>query len=117
MERSARPRRRSIRALLEPATDNWLSRGYLAVVAAAVGFFLYAVYIAPDPGFAGIWPFLATAPLGGLAFLLTLPVESVEWLSPLVYSAGAAAAGLVNAALLGLLARSLRTPKPRPATY
>ncbi|MDT9699663.1 SCO4225 family membrane protein [Streptomyces sp. P17] len=117
MERSARPRRRSLRTLLTPATDNWLSRGYLAVVAASVGFFLYAAYVAPDVGFAAIWPFMATAPLGGLAFLLTVPVESVEWLSPLVFSAGAAAAGLVNATLLGLLARRLRAPEPRPATY
>ncbi|MFJ3985466.1 SCO4225 family membrane protein [Streptomyces fungicidicus] len=115
--RSARPRPEGIRALLTPAVDNWLVRGYLAVVAAALGFFLYAVYLSPDPGFAGIWPLMATAPLGILAFLLASPAEylSLSWLSPLIFSAGVALSGLVNASLLGLLARRLRAPEPRPA--
>ena len=59
MARSARPRLRRARALLTPAVDHWLARGYLAVVAASLGFFLYA----PDSGLAGIWPVMATAPL------------------------------------------------------
>ncbi|SFY52441.1 hypothetical protein STEPF1_05714 [Streptomyces sp. F-1] len=71
---NASPRRRAprgpLRALPGPAVDNWPARGYLAVVAAALGFFLYAVYLTPDPGFAGIWPLMATAPLG---LLLTAP--------------------------------------------
>lgn len=117
MERSARPRRRSVRALLAPATDNWLSRGYLAVVAASIGFFLYAAYLTPDTGFAAIWPVMTTAPLGFLAFFVTTPVMQVEWLSPAVFSAATAAAGLVNARLLGLLARGLRTPRPRTAGH
>ncbi|WP_260859790.1 SCO4225 family membrane protein [Streptomyces cupreus] len=115
MERSSRPRRRSLRTLLAPATDNWLSRGYLAVVAASIGFFLYAAYLSPDVGFAGIWPLMTTAPFSVLALLLTTPVAGVEWLSPIVFSAGAAAAGLVNATLLGLVVRRVRTPEPRPA--
>ncbi|MGV9455815.1 SCO4225 family membrane protein [Streptomyces sp. NPDC003635] len=117
MERSAHPRRRSIRALLAPATDNWLSRGYLAAVAASIGFFLYAAYLTPDTGFAAIWPVMSTAPLGFLAFFLATPVMEVEWLSTAVFSAATAAAGLVNATLLGLLARGLRAPQPRPAGH
>ncbi|WDV54974.1 hypothetical protein PV963_33785 [Streptomyces coeruleorubidus] len=118
MTRSARLRPQRIRALLTPAVDNWLARGYLAVVAAALGFFLYAVYLSPDPGFAGIWPLMATAPLSILAFAVATPVEwasSLDWLSPLVFSAGAALSGLFNAVLLGLLARRLRTREARPA--
>lgn len=114
MERSARPRR-TLKALLAPATDNWLSRGYLAVVAASIGFFLYAAYLSPDVGFAAIWPLMTTAPFSVLALLLTTPVAWVEWLSPVVFSAGAAAAGLFNAGLLGLLVRKVRAPQPRPA--
>ncbi|MEU7468869.1 hypothetical protein AB0A94_09980 [Streptomyces sp. NPDC044984] len=110
----ARPRPRRAPALLAPAVDNWLARGYLAVVAASLAFFLYAVHVLPDPGFAGIWPLMAAAPLSFLAPLVTTPVEhsSPTWLSPLVFSAGVLLSGLVNAVLIGLLARTLRT---RPA--
>ena len=114
------PRPQGIRGLLTPAYDNWLARGYLAVVAAAVGFFLYASYLAPDPGFAAIWPLIVTAPLSIIALLGSLAVtpdwdSSYAWLRPLVFSSGAALSGLVNAALLGRLAKMLRTPEPRPA--
>jgi len=91
--------------------DNWLARGYLAVVAASLGFFLYAAYLLPDPGFAGIWPFMTTAPLSIVALLAAAPVEwasSLDWLSPLIFSVGAALSGLFNAVLLGLLARRLQ---------
>ncbi|MFC7304281.1 SCO4225 family membrane protein [Streptomyces monticola] len=117
MERSARPRLRRIRALLAPAVDNWLARGYLAVVAASLGFFLYAAYVAPDPGFAAIWPWMTTAPLSTLAFLVPAPEwdSPLAWLSPLIFSVGVALAGLVNAVLLGLLARKLRPGEPHPS--
>ncbi|MFI7293455.1 SCO4225 family membrane protein [Streptomyces sp. NPDC050121] len=113
-----RPRLHRTRALLAPAVDNWLGRGYLAVVAAALAFFLYAVYVLPDPGFAGIWPLMATAPLGIVALLVSAPAEHslLTWLgSPLVFAAGTALAGLFNAALLGRLAHRLRARDPRPA--
>ena len=118
MARSGHPRLRRIRALLAPAVDNWLARGYLAVVAASLGFFLCAVYLLPDPGFAGIWPLMATAPLSILALLVSTPAEysSLGWLSPLVFAAGAALSGLFNAVLLGLLARRLRAREAHPAT-
>ncbi|MFF4143706.1 SCO4225 family membrane protein [Streptomyces sp. NPDC001698] len=118
MARSARPRLQRIGVLLAPAVDNWLARGYLAVVAAALGFFLYAVYLSPDPGFAGIWPLMATAPLSILASLVAALAEysSLSWLSPLIFSACVTLSGLVNAVLLGLLARRLRAREARQAT-
>lgn len=114
-----RTRPKGMRALLAPAVDNWLARGYLAVVAASLGFFLYAELVLRDAGFAGIWPLMTTAPCGLLAMAVSSPVayySSVTWLSPLVFSLGAALSGLVNATLLGLLARRLRTREPHPAT-
>lgn len=115
LARKAGPARPRVpRALLAPAVDNWLARGYLTVVAVALGTFLYAVLLSPDPGFAGIWPIMAAAPLSFLALLATAPVEysSPAWLSPLVFSAGVVLSGLVNAVLIGLLAHRLRA---RPA--
>ncbi|MFB6837593.1 SCO4225 family membrane protein [Streptomyces sp. NPDC056361] len=111
-------RPQGVRALLAPAVDNWLARGYLAVVAVALGFFLCAAFVLPDPGFAGIWPLMATAPFSILAVAVSSPVEyfsSITWLSPLIFSIGVALSGLVNAVLLGLLARRLRAREPRPA--
>lgn len=98
--------------------DNWPARGYLALVTASLGFFLYAVYISQDPGFAGIWPLMSTAPLSVLAFLVPTPGwdSSLDWLTPLIFSVGCALAGLVNAALLGLLARKLSAGAPHPAS-
>ncbi|MEU6515448.1 hypothetical protein [Streptomyces sp. NPDC046978] len=118
MAHSAHPRLQGIRALLAPAVDNWLARGYLAVVAAALAFFLYAVYLSPDPGFAGIWPLMATAPLSILVSLVAALADdsSLSWLGPLLFSAGVALSGLVNAVLLGLLTRRLRAPGTRSAT-
>jgi hypothetical protein len=57
--RHVRLRVRRTRALVAPAMDNWLARGYLAVVAASPGFCLYAVLVSPDPGSPGSgrsWP-------------------------------------------------------------
>ncbi|SDO98033.1 hypothetical protein SAMN04487981_11596 [Streptomyces sp. cf386] len=120
MARSARPRLHRVRALLAPAVDNWLARGYLAVVAASLGFFLWAVYLSPDPGFAGIWPLMATAPLSMLVSIPLMAVapawdSSLDWLSPLLFSAGTTLCGLVNAVLLGLLAHRLTAREPHPA--
>ncbi|MFD0212126.1 SCO4225 family membrane protein [Streptomyces hirsutus] len=98
--------------------DNWLARGYLAVVAVSLVFFLVAAYLLPDPGFAGIWPLMTTAPLSIVALLVSAPAEwasSLAWLSPLLFSAGAALSGLFNAVLLGRLARALRPREARPA--
>ncbi|MFJ4601842.1 SCO4225 family membrane protein [Streptomyces griseoluteus] len=101
------PSRHRMRALLAPAVDNWLSRGYLAVVAAALGIFLYAVCLSPDPAFAGIWPLMATAPLSIVAITLSGPMGGGA-LSLVVFTVGTALAGLCNAVLLGRLARALR---------
>ncbi|MBT2413382.1 hypothetical protein J7I94_22925 [Streptomyces sp. ISL-12] len=106
---SAGGRAHRLRALLTPAVDNWPARGYLALVAASLGFFLYAVYLSPDPGFAGVWPTLATAPLGFVALLAVTPVSG--WLGTLAFSVGAALSGLLNAVLLGRLVRRVRLPR------
>lgn len=108
---------RTLRSLLAPAMDNWPARAYVAVVAASLGFFLWACYLSPDPGFAGVWPLMAAAPLSFLALLPAAPVEYAgpDWLSPLVFATGVAVAGLVNAALLGRLTHRLRVRDPRPA--
>ncbi|MFE3853363.1 SCO4225 family membrane protein [Streptomyces griseorubiginosus] len=104
-----------VRNLLAPAVDNWPARGYLAVVAVALGFFLGAEYVLADPGFAGIWPLMTTAPLSFLAIALTPAADTgPEWLSPLLFAAGSALSGLVNAVLLGRLTRRLRSPQIRP---
>ncbi|MFB9349003.1 SCO4225 family membrane protein [Streptomyces heliomycini] len=98
------------RTLLAAAVDNWPARGYVAVVAAALGFFLYAVLLSPDPGFAAIWPLLAAAPLSFLAVAVPVPAEysSLPWLDSLVFFVGVVLAGLVNAVLVGLLTRRLK---------
>lgn len=117
MPNDSRPRRLPrLRNLLALATDNWPARGYLALVAAALGFFLYAAYIAQDAGFAGIWPLMATVPLGFLALLVPSPEwdSPLAWLTPLIFSAGFALSGLVNASVIGLLARLVRPGQPRP---
>ncbi|MET8567496.1 hypothetical protein [Streptomyces sp. NPDC004783] len=111
-----RPQR--VRVLLAPAVDNWLARGYLAVVAVALGYFLYAEFMLPDPGFAGIWPLMTTAPFSILAMAVSSPVAyhtSIAWSSPLIFSIGIALSALVNAVLLGLLTRRLRAREPHPA--
>ncbi|MFF9334583.1 MULTISPECIES: SCO4225 family membrane protein [Streptomyces] len=107
---SARPRR----TLLAAAVDNWPARAYVAVVAAALGTFLYAVLLSPDPGFAGIWPLIAAAPLSFLAVAVSAPAEySLPWLGTLVFSVGVALAGLVNAVLIGRLTRRIGGPPSR----
>jgi hypothetical protein len=100
--------RARLRTLLAPAVDNWPARAYLAVVATSLVFFLCAEYVLLDPGFAGIWPLMATAPAGFLAFLL--PTSS-----PLAFAAATALCGLANAVLLGRLAHQLRTREAHPA--
>ncbi|MFE2388925.1 SCO4225 family membrane protein [Streptomyces althioticus] len=106
----ARPRR----ALLAAAVDNWPARIYVAVVAAALGTFLYAVLLSPDPGFAGIWPLLAAAPLSFLAAAVSAPAEyATPWLGTLVFSAGMVLAGLVNAVLIGRLTRRIGSAPTR----
>ncbi|MFF4276427.1 SCO4225 family membrane protein [Streptomyces sp. NPDC001536] len=120
MARSARPRFPRIRALLAPAVDNWLARGYLAAVAASLGVFLWAEYLSPDPGFAAIWPLMTTAPLSMIANMPLMALapdwdSPLAWLTPLLFTAGTVLCGLFNAVLLGLLARRLSPREPHPA--
>ncbi|MGW4287426.1 SCO4225 family membrane protein [Streptomyces sp. NPDC004673] len=111
MASTTRPRSGRLRAWLTLATDNWLSRGYLVVAGSALGFFLYAVYLTPDPGFAAIWPFGATLPFSAFAYLAPSPEldPALDWLSPLLFAAWVTLCALVNAGLLGMAARAFRT--------
>ncbi|NLU71937.1 hypothetical protein HCC61_04435 [Streptomyces sp. HNM0575] len=106
------------RRILSAATDNWLSRGYLAVCAALLIWTVGDALFANDegPSFAGVWPIFATLPtsllvvllVGGLGFLLpsavTLPIFVILL----------AAVALINATLLGLLLRWARKSRSRP---
>ena len=94
---------RSTKRILTAATDNWFSRGYLALCAALL------VWVAADSlfvehadaSFAGVWPLLATAPTSLLAM-------AVGPSSPPAFFVLVALAAYVNATLLGLLVRSVR---------
>lgn len=98
------------------ATDNWLSRGYLSVCA---GLLIWvaadALFMSGnDPSFAGVWPVFATLPTS----LLVMAVAAGA--AGLLPSAAAlplflfmlAGAAFVNAALLGVLLRSIRRRTP-----
>jgi hypothetical protein len=99
--------------ILSAATDNWLSRVYLTVCAAlliwTVGDALFANN--EDPSFAGVWPIFATLPTsflvvllaGGIGFLLPSAVTLPLFVILL------AVAAVINATVLGLLLRWLRS--------
>ncbi|MFG3122060.1 SCO4225 family membrane protein [Streptomyces sp. NPDC048201] len=99
----ASSRMRRLRTLLAPAVDNWLSRGYLAVVAAALTYFLGDTFLGPDSGYAAAYPVITTAPLGILVLVVSIPTEffPVAWVHPMVLSAGTIAAALFNAVHIG----------------
>ncbi len=89
--------------ILKAATDNWFSRGYLALCAGLL------VWVAADTLFvehadaslAAVWPLLATAPTSFLAM-------AAGPSAPLLFLGLLALAAYFNATLLGLLVRSLR---------
>lgn len=105
--------RSSWQRILSAATDNWLSRGYLAGCAALLIWTVADAAFGSNegPSFAGIWPIFVTLPTsflvvllaGGIGFLLpsavTLPIFAILL----------AAAALCNATLLGLLRRWVRS--------
>jgi hypothetical protein len=98
--------------ILSAATDNWISRGYLAVCAGLLIWVALDALFTPhaEASFAGIWPILATSPTS----LVLIAVEL--GLKPLLPSSAAtplflvllALAAYVNAALFGLLLRRIR---------
>ena len=103
---------RRTRTVLTLATDNWLSRGYLAVVLAATGFFLVDTFFVShtDASMSGAVPWLLTAPL---SLLYTLLPEgtlngSGDGAFLALYLVGIAAAALANAAFMGLALRRIR---------
>jgi hypothetical protein len=99
--------------IMSAATDNWLSRGYLTVCAALLIWTAGEALFANDegPSFAGVWPIFATLPTslavvllaGGLGFLLPSAVNLPIFVILL------AVAALINATVLGLLLRWLRS--------
>ncbi|MET7639371.1 hypothetical protein [Streptomyces sp. NPDC005438] len=92
-----------MRSVMSAMWDNWLSRTYLALVAASVLFVVWdTLYVEhEDASLAGVWPLLATAPTS-VALLRALPDSPAGYyvLVPL-------AAGL-NALVLGHLVRLSR---------
>ena len=98
--------------ILSAATDNWISRGYLALCAALLIWeWLYAQsYSGPDATFFGVGTMLATLPtslLTTFAGAAAVPALPSSWALP-VLLVGIAVAAFVNATLLGLFLRALR---------
>ncbi|MFK0019096.1 SCO4225 family membrane protein [Streptomyces sp. NPDC090798] len=110
---------RRTRTALIRATDNWLSRVYLAAVTAATGYFLFDAFFVdhPDASMAAVVPWLLTAPLSLLYTLLpagTLSGASTGLFTAL-HLAGIAFAALANAAFMGHVVHRLRQPFPGTA--
>ncbi|OEU85601.1 hypothetical protein DB35_13685 [Streptomyces abyssalis] len=103
------PDRRNWKRILSAATDNWLSRGYLAVCAVLLIWTAAGAVLAnaEDASFTGVWPVFATLPTsflvvllaGGIGFLLPSAVTVPLFLILL------AVAALINATVLGMLLR------------
>ncbi|WP_314172071.1 SCO4225 family membrane protein [Streptomyces winkii] len=101
------------RRILSAATDNWLSRGYLAVCAALLIWTVADAVLGNNegPSIAAVWPIFATLPTsflvvllaGGAGFLLPSAVTLPLFVILL------AVAAVINATLLGLLLRWLRS--------
>ncbi|GIF65468.1 hypothetical protein Ais01nite_35030 [Asanoa ishikariensis] len=88
------PARSHARSWLRFPIDNWPSRIYLLLVAAAVVFFLVDQSVTrPDASFAAIYMLILTAPISLLASI------------PLI---GVAVGALLNATLIGALAHLAR---------
>lgn len=110
---------RRSRNLLTLATDNWLSRTYLAVVAAATVYFLVDTLFVShvDASMSGVVPWLLTVPMSLLYTLL--PEGALEGANSGVamglYLVGITAAALANAAFMGLALRKIRPASGRAA--
>ncbi|BDH05794.1 SCO4225 family membrane protein [Streptomyces seoulensis] len=111
----ASSRMHRLRTLLAPAVDNWLARGYLAVVAVALTYFLGVTFSGPDSGYAAVYPVVTTAPLSILVFVVAIPTEfyPAAWVHPLVLSTGTILAGQFNAVRIGRYAHSQRAREQR----
>ncbi|WP_240929901.1 SCO4225 family membrane protein [Streptomyces coryli] len=93
------------RRLLALATDNWLSRGYLAAFATSAAL----AVVAPDHDVLGVAPMLLTAPLSffGIAVPFGPGTEgggAVQVLAIAATFGWLGVCALVNAAVLGALA-------------
>lgn len=97
------------RRLLALATDNWLSRGYLAVLTTSIAL----AVAAPESDAVGMAPMLLTAPLSffGIAVPFGPGTEGGGVVQVLALAATFGWVGvcaLVNAAVLGALAHEVR---------
>lgn len=108
---------RRFRSLYVSATDNWLSRAYLAVVGAALAFVAFdTLFVShPDASMAGVVPWLLTAPLSLLLTLLPDAVLDGTGSFMVLYVVGIAVSAFVNAAVLGACLHRLRPTPPRAA--
>jgi hypothetical protein len=99
-----------LKRTLSAATDNWLSRSYLALCAGLLIWVAAGQFHGNDASFAGVWPIVATLPVSLLAAAVAsgagLVFPSVLVLPLFIVLISAAA--FLNATLLGLLVRSLR---------
>jgi hypothetical protein len=94
---------------------NWPARIYLAAVAAATGYLVWALATAEGPGgsFAGISLLLLTSPFSwALAFLMT--GDGPSWTNAAVYFGGTAICALVNTALISGAYRWITRGSPWP---
>ncbi|MDK0520599.1 hypothetical protein [Streptomyces sp. ML-6] len=96
----------NVRALYRLTFANPASAVYLGIVGASVVFEVAAVLFS-DPGMAGVWPFLLTAPTS----LVTVTVGQVVWndASPVWFmAAGVAFSALLQSFALGSVLETLR---------
>jgi hypothetical protein len=84
------------RAWLRFPIDNWPSRIYLLLVAAAVVYYVIGTATSPDASFAAIYMLILTAPISLLATLKFV---------------GVIVGALVNATIIGALAHLARARK------
>ncbi|MER7576170.1 hypothetical protein [Streptomyces sp. NPDC126514] len=94
--------------------DNWISRGYLALVAATLAWVVLdaAWGQQADGTFAAVWPLLLTAPVSLLATALPL-VEGATGLA--LYGVVVLGAALINAYVIGAVVRRIRRSRPASA--
>ncbi|GAA0808550.1 SCO4225 family membrane protein [Spirilliplanes yamanashiensis] len=99
------------------AVGNWLSRTYLIGVALVV---LWVVWLSAtgdgsgDANLAGVWPILVTLPGSYLGVALTVAADGAGAMPFLVV--GLTFGALLNAVVLGMMARTVREYRARRRT-
>ncbi|RSM56848.1 hypothetical protein DMH04_56670 [Kibdelosporangium aridum] len=98
--------------MLALATNNWLSRCYLAAVVLTAGSSLYEdIFVShADASMAYVVPMLLTAPLN---MLFTVALNWIPTAAP--FYLGVALGALVNSVILGAVVRAVRRRRPSSA--